>query len=61
VDILVRERSVARLRRTMFARQWVWNVGTITFPEGRFTPTDTQVDCNASWMSTSRGCDLPLP
>ncbi|MBL8683294.1 MAG: hypothetical protein JNK05_29270 [Myxococcales bacterium] len=61
VDIIVRERSVARLRRTMFPRQWVWNVGTITFPEGRFTPNDTTVDCNASWMATSRGCDLPLP
>jgi uncharacterized protein YfaP (DUF2135 family) len=61
IDVIIRERSVARLRRTMFARQFVWNVGTITFPEGRFTPVDTTQDCNASWMSTSRGCDLPLP
>lgn len=61
IDVIIRERSVARLRRTMFPRQWVWNVGTITFPEGRFTPVDTATDCNASWMSTSRGCDLPLP
>jgi hypothetical protein len=61
IDVIIRERSVARLRRTMFPRQWVWNVGTITFPEGRFTPVDTATDCNASWMRTSRGCDLPLP
>ncbi len=61
LDVIIRERSVARLRQTMFPRQWVWNVGTITFPEGRFTPTNTTQDCNASWMSSSRGCDLPLP
>lgn len=61
VDVIIRERSVARLRQTMFARQRVWNVGTITFPEGRFTPTDTTQDCTASWRLSSRGCDLPLP
>jgi hypothetical protein len=61
IDVIIRERSVARLRRTMFPRQWVWNVGTITFPEGRFTPVDMTIDCNGSWRRMSRGCDLALP
>jgi uncharacterized protein YfaP (DUF2135 family) len=61
VDIIIRERSVARLHRDNFVRQTVWYVGTVTFPEGRFTPVNTLTDCTASWMLMSRGCDLPLP
>ncbi|MDP3274298.1 MAG: hypothetical protein Q8Q09_03830 [Deltaproteobacteria bacterium] len=61
VDIIVRERTVARLHRDNFVRQTVWYVGTITFPEGRFVAANTLTDCTASWMRTSRGCDLPLP
>ncbi len=61
VDIIIRERSVARLHRDNFLRQGVWYLGTVTFPEGRFTPVNSLTDCTASWMLMSRGCDLPLP
>lgn len=61
VDVTIRERTVARLRHTMIPVHAVWYVGTVTYPSGAFTPVDSITPCAASWMSTTRGCDLALP
>ncbi len=61
VDVTIRERTVATLTRTALPVHWVWNVGSVTFPAGTFTPVDTLTDCAPSWRATTMGCDLPLP
>ncbi|MFO0606398.1 MAG: hypothetical protein U0324_24720 [Polyangiales bacterium] len=61
VDVTIRERTVARLHRTMIPIHAVWYVGTVSFPSATFTPRDTITPCASSWMARTRGCDLPLP
>jgi hypothetical protein len=40
----------------------VWDVGTITFPGGTFTPVDTIIPCESAWHAGgSRGCALAIP
>jgi hypothetical protein len=41
VDVTIRERTVARVRREGLPVHSVWYVGTVTFPEGTFARVDT--------------------
>ena len=61
VDVTIHEATVARLMRPMLAVHQVWHVGTVSFPDGLFSPIDRVIDCAMSWHMTTMGCDLPLP
>jgi uncharacterized protein YfaP (DUF2135 family) len=59
VAIAVREVTIATEMIEGFKRHFVWHVGRLTFPEGRFTPINAVSDCNDGW--TYPGCGLSLP